>query len=105
MNLVSDPNPTLNTLVRYAEAVGKQLVVALADGPARSIMRQRSELAALLPIGSYPSLDFLKICLKDLHVILRFVECPRGHPYVPKANSREFRRLFAIHSLVRTLNE
>ena len=25
------PNPTLNTLVRYADAVGKQLVVALAD--------------------------------------------------------------------------
>jgi len=26
------PNPTLETLVRYAEAVGKRLVVALADG-------------------------------------------------------------------------
>ena len=25
------PNPTLETLVRYAEAVGKRLVVALAD--------------------------------------------------------------------------
>ena len=25
------PNPTLSTLVRYAEAVGKQLVVGLAD--------------------------------------------------------------------------
>jgi DNA-binding XRE family transcriptional regulator len=25
------PNPTLETLVRYAEAVGKQLVVSLAD--------------------------------------------------------------------------
>ena len=25
------PNPTLSTLVRYAEAVGKQLVVALTD--------------------------------------------------------------------------
>jgi DNA-binding XRE family transcriptional regulator len=25
------PNPTLHTLVRYADAVGKQLVVALAD--------------------------------------------------------------------------
>ena len=27
------PNPTVETLVRYAEAVGKQLVVTLADGP------------------------------------------------------------------------
>lgn len=26
------PNPTLETLVRYADAVGKQLVVSLADG-------------------------------------------------------------------------
>jgi DNA-binding XRE family transcriptional regulator len=25
------PNPTLNTLIRYAEAVGKKLVVALED--------------------------------------------------------------------------
>jgi hypothetical protein len=25
------PNPTVDTLVRYAEAVGKRLVVALAD--------------------------------------------------------------------------
>ncbi len=25
------PNPTLDTLVRYAEAVGKRLVVSLAD--------------------------------------------------------------------------
>ena len=27
-------NPTVETLVRYAEAVGKRLVVALADAPA-----------------------------------------------------------------------
>ena len=26
------PNPTIETLVRYAEAVGKRLVVSLADG-------------------------------------------------------------------------
>jgi len=26
------PNPTVETLVRYAEAVGKRLVVSLADG-------------------------------------------------------------------------
>lgn len=26
------PNPTLDTLVRYAEAVGKRIVVSLADG-------------------------------------------------------------------------
>jgi len=26
------PNPTVDTLVRYAEAVGKRLVVSLADG-------------------------------------------------------------------------
>jgi transcriptional regulator with XRE-family HTH domain len=26
------PNPTLETLVRYGEAVGKRLVVSLADG-------------------------------------------------------------------------
>jgi len=25
------PNPTLETLIRYAEAVGKRLVVSLAD--------------------------------------------------------------------------
>lgn len=28
------PNPTVETLVRYAEAVGKRLVVSLADAPA-----------------------------------------------------------------------
>jgi DNA-binding XRE family transcriptional regulator len=27
------PNPTIDTLVRYAEAVGKRLVVSLADAP------------------------------------------------------------------------
>ena len=26
------PNPTVETLARYAEAVGKRLVVSLADG-------------------------------------------------------------------------
>jgi DNA-binding XRE family transcriptional regulator len=30
------PNPTLETLVRYAEAVGKQLVVSLADAKKES---------------------------------------------------------------------
>ena len=29
-------NPTLDTLVRYAEAVGKRFVVALADEPAKA---------------------------------------------------------------------
>jgi DNA-binding phage protein len=29
------PNPTVDTLVRYAEAVGKRLVVKLADGVER----------------------------------------------------------------------
>jgi DNA-binding XRE family transcriptional regulator len=27
------PNPTVETLVRYAEAVGKRLVISLADAP------------------------------------------------------------------------
>ena len=41
------PNPTLETLIRYAEAVGKRLVVSLADADAPKSRAQCTEVREL----------------------------------------------------------